>query len=203
MMHTAFLVTIVPTCKGRFMDTHTALKTRRTIHYWKPLPVPENVIAKALEAAHMAPCHRYTWPWRFNRVGPQSRSKIFDLALQIKQGKRGSFPLHAMDIMKRKMQNPAVLIVVSMILHEDECTDRENYAAVCCAIQNMAISFHASGYGSKWSTGRVTRDPQTYQILNINPQHERIVGFIWAGVPESVPKAAKRPEITEYIRMQE
>ncbi|MAA80275.1 MAG: nitroreductase [Deltaproteobacteria bacterium] len=185
------------------MDIHTAMTTRRTIHYWKPLPVPEDVVTKALEAAHMAPCHRYTWPWRFNRVGAQSRAKIFDLALQIKQGKRGSFPLHALEVMKRKMQNPAVLIVVSMINHEDDFTDQENYAAVSCAIQNMALSFHASGYGSKWSTGKVTRDKLTYEILNIHPQEERIVGFIWAGVPESTPRAPTRPDVEEYIRIKD
>ena len=185
------------------MDIHTAMKTRRTVHYWKPLPVPEQVITKALEAAHMAPCHRYTWPWRFNRVGARSRSKLFDLSLQIKQGRRGSFPLHSLEVMKRKVQNPAVLIVVSMVIHEDDFTDRENYAAVCCAIQNMALSFHASGFGSKWSTGKVTRDERTYSILNIDPNHERIVGFIWAGVPERTPKEVHRPEVDEYIRIQE
>ena len=29
----------------------------------------ELALLKALEASHMAPCHRFTWPWRFTIVG--------------------------------------------------------------------------------------------------------------------------------------
>ena len=68
------------------MDIQTALTTRRTIHYWQPLPIPPEALDKALQAAHMAPCHRYTWPWRFNKVGATSREKLFALAVELKKG---------------------------------------------------------------------------------------------------------------------
>ena len=182
------------------MDIHTAMMTRRTIHYWKPLPIQEDAIQKALLAAHMAPCHKFTWPWRFTRVGSQGRTKIFDLTVQLKKGDKKEISERMRATLVRKIVNPAELIVVSMVRCEDDFTDKENYAAVSCAIQNLSLSLHASGYGTKWSTGKVTRDPESYSILNVDASKEEIVGFIWAGVPDIVPEAPKRPDVTEYIR---
>ena len=182
------------------MDTHTALTTRRTVHYWKPQQMPKEVLDKALGAAHLAPCHRYTWPWRFNKVGANARGKLFALAVQLKKGKREHLPASTLAVLKRKIQNPAELIVVSIVRNEDGFINRENYAAACCAIQNMSLSLHASGYGAKWSTGKVTRHHQTYEILNIDERTEEIIGFIWAGVPESTPKVPERPDINSHIR---
>jgi nitroreductase len=182
------------------MDIDTALLTRRTIHYWKPLPVENEAVERALQAAHMAPCHKYTWPWNFTRVGPETRSALYDLAVHIKKGDKAKLPERTLQLLVRKIQNPAALIVVSLTRCDNDFTNRENYAAVSCAIQNMSLSLHASGYGSKWSTGKVTRHEQTYSTLGIDPELEEIIGFIWIGVPESIPEAPERPSISEHVR---
>jgi nitroreductase len=186
--------------KGLAMDINKAMMTRRTIHYWQPLPMSEEAIQKSLGAAHMAQCHKFTWPWRFTRVGPQARKALFDLTVDIKKGNHDKLPDRMMKTLIRKIQNPAALIVVSMTRCEDAFMERENYAAVSCAIQNLALSLHASGYGSKWSTGKVIRHPQSYIILNIDPAEEEIVGFIWAGVPERIPDAPQRSDLGLHIR---
>ena len=182
------------------MDLNTALLTRRTVHFWKPLPISQEAVDKALQAAHMAPCHKFTWPWRFTRVGPKGRSAIFDLSAQIKQGDKDKLPERTHQALIRKVRNPAELIVVSMVRCEDAFTDRENYAAASCAIQNLALSLHDSGYASKWSTGKVTRHAQSYSLFNIDPEKEEIIGFIWAGVPEKIPDTPERPDIGGFVR---
>ena len=58
----------------------------------------------------------------------------------------------------------------------------------------------ADGFHSKWSTGGITRDPRTYDLLNILPSEENIIGFIWAGVPIRVGAAPQRPDLTEQLR---
>ena len=183
------------------MDINTVLLTRRTIHSWKALPMPDEVLETALQAAHMAPCHRYTWPWRFTKVGPNARSLIFDLTANLKKGNHEVIPERMRQALIRKIQNPAALVVVSMVRCEDAFTERENYAAVSCAIQNLSLSLHASGFGSKWSTGKVTRHEKSYEILGIDQSVEEIVGFIWAGVPETVPAAPKRPDLSACVRV--
>ena len=182
------------------MNIDTALLTRRTIHYWKPLPVDNEAIERALQAAHMAPCHRYTWPWKFTRVGPKARAALFDLTVDLKRGDKAELSERVSKLLIRKIKNPAELIVVSLISCEDDFTHRENYAAASCAIQNMSLSLHASGYGSKWSTGKVTRHEQTYSVLEIDSEQEEIIGFIWIGVPESIPEAPERPDLSMHVR---
>ena len=197
-MNTAFLLFTLR--KGFGMDINTALMTRRTIHYWQPLPISEEALQKSLEAAHMAPCHRYTWPWRFTRVGSEARKSIFDLTAELKKGNHDKLPERMKKALVRKIQNPAELIVVSMVRCDDSFTERENYAAVSCAIQNMALSLHGSGFGSKWSTGKVTRHPNTYALLDIDPKEEEIVGFVWVGVPEKIPDTPQRTNLDLHIR---
>lgn len=32
---------------------------------------------------------------------------------------------------------------------------REDYAACCCAVQNLCLSLHSQGLGTKWTTGEL------------------------------------------------
>ncbi len=179
-------------------DFHQVVRTRRTIHKYLPESVEPAAIDRALEAAHYAPNHRLTWPWRFTRVGPETRKAITDLAVKVKEEKA---PLsdHQRDGVRRKVSNPAALIVVSLVRTDDAFQAREDYAATSCAIQNLMLSLHADGVGSKWSTGAVTRRPETYALLDIPEAQEEIVGFIWVGVPELVP-TIQRPELLLHVR---
>nr|MBX2797003.1 hypothetical protein [Myxococcales bacterium] len=60
-----------------------------------------------------------------------------------------------------------------------------------------SLSLHADGFHSKWSTGKVTTHPRTYEILRIDATQERIVGFVWIGHAAVVPDAAPRPDWRE------
>jgi nitroreductase len=41
---------------------------------------------------------------------------------------------------------------------------REDFAACCCAVQNICLSLHAQGIGTKWTTGPVNFHPQFRQV---------------------------------------
>lgn len=182
------------------MNTHDALRTRRTAHLWSDAPVPEAVIQRGLEAAHMAPCHRLTWPWRFTLPGPEARATLFDLGVHLKAARaQASIDEAYRAKFIEKLKNPA-LIVVSQEIVDDPMRFEEDYAACACAIQNLCLSVHADGFHSKWSTGGLTRHEHTYAALDIDPNQERIIGFVWIGVPSKIPNAPKRPELTPYVR---
>ena len=100
------------------MDTYEAIMSRRTSHLWRPEPVPEEVISKALEGAHRAPCHRFTWPWRFVRVSEVHREALFELALELKSKGREKTPAF-MEKIRKKVRNPAELVVVVQPRKED------------------------------------------------------------------------------------
>jgi hypothetical protein len=62
------------------------------------------------------------------------------------------------------------------------------------------LSVHADGFASKWSTGGATRDPESLEVLCIDPERERVVGWIWVGRAEVVPRGPQRPELHAHIR---
>jgi nitroreductase len=180
------------------MDTWDALMNRRTAHDYLPEPVPAAVVDRALQAANRAPCHRFTWPWRFVVVGPQTRQALVPIAVAAKERKR-ALSEKLRGRIGRTVLNPGALIVACQIRSDDAFRSREDYAAVACAIQNILLSARADGFESKWSSGGVTTDPQTYRALGIDPQTEEIVGFVWIGRAECLPEVS-RPELADVVR---
>ena len=175
------------------MNVHEALLNRVTVHNYEQTDIDDEVVERAIEAAVAAPNHKMTEPWRFVRVGRGTRTKLLPIAIELKARKSGREPNDALTAaVTKKIINPAELIVVCQVRTDDAFTSKEDYAAISCAIENMLLSFHADGIGSKWGTGGVTRDPRTYEILGVDPEDEAIVGFVWAGTPAGNTKKLRR-----------
>lgn len=181
------------------MDIHEALLSRRTIQRFTSEPLPDGVVDRALKAAIRAPNHKLTNPWRFTRVGPEVRDKLTDLGVRLKSEKKQRFDDKFQQYLREKYGNPAELVVVSQVLDDDDFRRREDYAAIACAIQNFCLSLWGDGVGSKWGTGGMTRHEQTYQWLDIDPDVEEIVGFVWVGMPEETPDPPREP-LDEVVR---
>lgn len=183
------------------MNLQELIADRRTIHDYRPEPLPEGAVERAVTAAMAAPNHRMTEPWRFVRVGPAGRATLADISADLKGGvaKLGEAGLRKQ---RAKMLDPAELLVVCQVRHADEDIAHEDYAAVACAVQNAMLSFWSEGLGSKWSTGGVTTDERTYRTLGIDPAQEQIVGFLWAGhaARDDVPKPRRRRPLAEVLR---
>lgn len=184
---------------GNMMNVHEALRSRRTVHRFRPEAVPDDVVGRALEAARWAPNHKLTNPWRFYWLGPKARVSIGQIAARLveesSRTSRDEDPkIRAMcENAESKTQDSPVLIAVSSRrLDDDAFREREDFAATACAIQNMQLSFWADEVGAKWSTGAVTRDPRIYPILGADEAIERIVGFVKAGYPEHVPTVPRK-----------
>ncbi len=90
-------------------------------------------------------------------------------------------------------------MIVTQNVCEDDFKSREDYAATACAIQNFMLAAHALGYGTKWSTGAITRLPESYQLFEVNPDEASIVGMLWIGKPEQVPDVS-RPDVENVRR---
>jgi len=183
------------------MDLHQAVLTRRTIQRYDGTPVARDALDRALEAAHHAPCHKLTWPWRFTVLGPEGRRFLVDLAVRLNQAKKKDRPPEQVEATVRgRLGSAGTLVVVSQVLAADAFRREEDYAATACAIQNLCLSLHADGYGTKWSTGGFTRHPDTYERLGIDADRERIVGVVLAGTPCAEVKTPPRPELQQVVR---
>jgi nitroreductase len=174
------------------------LITRRTVHDYAPDPIPEPLLESALQTALAAPNHRMTEPWRFVLVGEQARRALVDIALELKR-KKGLTPKGESEV-RSKMLNPPHLVVVCRRRHEKPDVEREDYAAVACAVQNFMLHLWMYGVGSKWSTGGVTTAPATYALLDV-PKDEEIQGFVWVGKARTdVAKPRRKHGLDEVLR---
>ncbi len=168
------------------------IRTRRTAHFYDSEPVPEEVLREALECAARAPNHKLTNPWRFTRVGPETRAKIVELAVELKKRKKPLSDRQEARVREKVASSPE-LLVVRQVLDEDPFRRREDYAACACAIQNLSLALWSHGVSSKWSSGSVTRASETYELLGVDPDREEIIGFVWIGYAEEQPETPRLP----------
>ena len=180
------------------MEIAQAIKNRRTIHIFSKKKVPKEIIEESVDAANQAPCHRGTFPWRFTSIGMEKREELYQLQLSLKFG---DIPIDELNLKKisDKILNPSHLLIASQICTNNQVQKLEDYAACACAIQNLSLSLVSDGVGCKWSTGKITKDPNTYQIAEIDPRKEEIIGFIWIGYGTE-PPLIKRPLFNTIYR---
>ena len=71
--------------------------------------------------------------------------------------------------------------------------DREDYAATCCAMQNIMLAAWEDGIGMQWSTSSLIKDAEALTVLGIDAEREQVVGFLYAGFAERVPTSKRKP----------
>ncbi len=167
-----------------------ALRARRSIDLYEQAPVSADALLAAIEVARWAPNHRLTEPWRFYLVGPTTAAAIIELAAEIDAAKKGP---RAADARRERMKAIPGFFVLTSTRSEDSLLEREDYAACCCAVQNLMLYLWQRGIGVKWTTGGITRDQRFYDLLSIDRGRERIVGLFYYGVPKVVPERKRRP----------
>ena len=180
------------------MEITDAIKKRRTLHDFYKKTVPKEVIERSIVAANQAPCHKRTFPWRFTSLGLNKRDLLFQLQLTLKFGEKTIDDFNYKKI-KDKILNPSHLLIATQVCTNNQVQKLEDYAACACAIQNLSLSLVSDDVGCKWSTGKITTDPKTYDIAEINPSEEEIIGFIWIGYGIE-PPSFKRPLISDIYR---
>ena len=169
-----------------------AIRERRTVREFTDDPVPRDALERWLEAACWAPNHRLTEPWRFlvlnqdgtarASIGDMARDYAFELGRDLPDAKRNRVADAARD---EVLESPAFMYVYALPGDSEEIS-RENYAAVCCAVQNFQLAAYSEGYAVGWSTGKLTRLPGLRETIGADPEWQ-MVGALFAG------KAVRRP----------
>lgn len=160
------------------------LRSRRSVGKFLPDKPADDIIEQALELACWAPNHHLTEPWRFYLPGPQAQAAIVERNAQLVAARKGD------TIADNKRQRWSAVpgwLVVTCQRSDNALRAREDYAACCCAIQNLMLSLGSHGIASKWTTGAVTRDDVFYDILAIDRAAEDVVSLLWYGYPDSQP----------------
>ena len=166
------------------------VRERRTVALFKREKLPRELLLEAVEAARWAPNHHLTEPWRFYLPGPATVSAMTDIAGELTHAKRGP---EAAKKRRELMAAVPAWIAVTCRRSEDAFREREDYAACCCAVQNLMLCLWESGVACKWSTGALTRDSRFYDLLGADADEQMVVGLFSIGYPRIVPQQKRRP----------
>jgi len=173
------------------------LRTRRTVNEFLDSPVSPEIVLQAIELARWAPNHKLTEPWKFHVLGPETVGKLIELNWSLMAAEKGEAA--ATQKMNRWSRIPGWMVVTCRKA-ADSIRNEENYAAVCCAIQNLMLFLWSRKIGTKWATSGFLQAPQVAEILGFEPEMERIVGMIWYGYPARHLESRRCPvsEITLF-----
>lgn len=166
------------------------LRGRRTLSRFAEKPVDRELILAAIDIARWAPNHYLTEPWHFYVLGPEAISTSIDFV------RRRATEVKGEEIGRRKARRAARVpawVVVTCKRSDDKITQREDYAAVSCAIHNMSLYLWQAGVGMKWCTGSMADGPDYARSLGIDIDSEFIVGILRIGYPVNTPTQRRRP----------
>ena len=151
-------------------------------------------------AAVTAPDHRSLRPWRFILIANDARETLGELFLAAKA--RASPDATAEELQRERQRALRALTLLAVVArlqrHEPRVEERDQYASIGAAIQNVLLAAHAMGYGAIMLSGRKTRDRELVTALGLAGQEE-LMGFICLGTPAAAPPPKKRPDVAEHF----
>ena len=167
------------------MEVLEAIRTRRSVKRVTDQSPSRHDIEEMLEAALWAPNHHFTQPWQFHVIAGDERAKMSEhVAAAIERESTPGDEAAAAAATKARgaLLRAPVVIAVTVCVSDDPELALEDYAAACCAIQNLTLAAWSRGIGSKWRTGAMCLYASAKEYLGVN-QDDCVVGYIYLGYP--------------------
>ncbi len=137
-----------------------SIRERRDMRHFLSEPLPDGLLERLIEAAHLAPSVGYMQPWRFIRVTERGlRERIHELVESERLATADALPSRNEEFRKVKIEGirecAELLVVALMPERERHIVGRRtlpemDVASVGCAIQNMWLLARAEGIGLGW-----------------------------------------------------
>ena len=185
------------------MEFNQVIMTRRSVFKFESQAVLLADVLPLLTAAIMAPNHGLTQPWQFLWVGEQTRSHLAQYygharALKKCAADTADFAEHKLRAVARFMAIPAIVIVVCRV-DANPIVAQEDYAATCCAIQNLLLAATDNGLGAQWSTHPMIRDKLVLALLGLDETQTQIVSMLYLGYPAVIPASPPRKTVDSVL----
>ncbi len=176
------------------------LRERRDMRHFVPAaeaePLPEGLIERLVEAAHLAPSVGFMQPWRFIRITDRTlREKMHALVEEERLATAEALPSRNEEFLGVKIEGildcAELLVATLMPGREKHIIGRRalpemDIASVGCAIQNMWLAARAEGIGLGWVS---FFDPEVLAQLLALPPGARPLGILCIGrVPAFYPR---------------
>lgn len=186
----------------------TLMHSRRNVlprHMVEPGP-DEAQLQAILGAASAAPDHRQLHPWRFVLVPAHQRVRLaeaFGLALQERDA--SAQPEQLAQAREKAHRAPCLLLAVARLSEsgahgplEHEVNDAQRLVSLGCAIQNILLYAHASGFATGLTSGQALASAPLRALFGL-AQHEQAVCCINIGSASHRPNARPRPALGDYV----
>jgi nitroreductase len=204
------------------LEFEKIVKSRRSIRRWKPDPVPENLILKALDLAIWAPNGGNHQNWRFVFVNDQKQIVAMANAVQAKADLMVSWPESAQfpDEVVRYQANSSFWrcapVCIAVLTEEYQSVADQllkirvkkdpsaqpiiearqmvnsGLQSVSAAVAYMLLALHVEGLGGIWLTGCIVAKSEIESLLHV-PAGFNLVAMVAVGFPDEQPKKTRKP----------
>ncbi|MGD2200703.1 MAG: nitroreductase family protein [Candidatus Bathyarchaeota archaeon] len=173
-----------------------AIKDRRSVRYYKPDPLPREVVDKVIEAGNWAPSAGNLQPWRFVVVEDEElRERLSETTIPewrsvmetLEEDEPERYEIYSTHVDREDPVYYSAPVIVFII----------GPSSVNCALacENMMLAAHSLGLGSCYvGWGALAQyDPEAFEILELKAE-ESILGPIVMGYPEKHPEPPPKDE---------
>lgn len=171
---------------------YQAIYRRRDVRHFRPDPLPDDVLARILDAAHHAPSVGFMQPWTFLVISDhQTRVRVQDLyerervaaAQFFDEPRRSQYLSFKLAGILDAPLNVCITCdptrAGAAVLGRNSIPETDLYST-CCAIENLWLAARAEGVGVGWVS--ILKLPQLREILGI-PHHIIPVAYLCLGYP--------------------
>lgn len=160
--------------------------------------IPHDIIKQALVNATWAPNHGKTEPWHFIVFSGEGIRRLSRFQAELYRQESGDKFTHAKyQKLQQDYLKASHVIAICYKKHPgSRIPEIEEIAAVAAAVQNLALTLHAYGYGGYWTTGGITYYESAKPFFALET-HDKLMGFYLCGVPLAQPPAHPRKSLEE------
>jgi nitroreductase len=180
---------------------NSIIQQRRSVKpsQFKPAEsIPDEVIGQALENATWAPNHGRTEPWHFIVYTGDGIKRLSEFQAEMYKKESGDKFTEAKynNLKENYIKASHVIAICYKRDVNSRIPEIEEISAIACAVQNLALTIHAYGYGGYWTTGGVTYYQSAKPFFGLG-EHDKLLGFYLCGVPSVLPAAIPRKPVEE------
>jgi nitroreductase len=178
------------------------IKDRRTIYpeQYSDRKIHDEQIELLLNNAIWAPSHGLTQPWRFIVFQENALLDLSEALGQIYIKNTPQEKFNDQKMMKMVSRPRKASAVIALILHREKDTkisEKDDFAAVACAVENMHLTATAQGIGAFWATPQLISSQDFHSFLELSDE-QSCVGLFYLGYPAiEWPKGQRKP--IEYL----
>jgi 5,6-dimethylbenzimidazole synthase len=171
---------------------YRVIGSRRDVRAFRRDPVPDDVLARILGAAHQAPSVGFMQPWNFIVIrDPATRARVKGVFLRENERAATNYAGERADLYRslklEGLEDAPINLCVTCdrtrggphVLGRNTIIDTDLYST-CCAVQNLWLAARAEGVGVGWVS--ILDNDALRAVLGI-PAHVVPVAYLCVGYP--------------------